>query len=176
MIKNKHKEIESSLKTVKSFLKENKNFVFEVDESTKLTRVSQSKDGKGISFDFSQIREVLEREDDNRDSFLQLNFKNGKKLLLTEEFIGFAPAVCGGLDMNKLPKVVTFSDLLSVIEAIESCLYNQESYKENLFEVKLFFESIACGAEAVGFDVTGERLWVEKLISHYSSLVKQYIA
>ena len=124
----------------------------------------QSHDKKTISFCLGDVKKVLERKDCNDQSFLQVNFKNGKKILLTQEFIGFPPAIGVGIEIYKLPKVVTTADLFSVIEAIESSIYGTDQYQESLHEAKMFFESIAAGAESIGFDLTGERFWVEKLL------------
>ena len=135
----------------------------EEKEYNKIT-LYQNYDRKTLSFEVESVQKVLERKDYNGKSFLQLNFKDGKKILLTQEFVGFAPAVGVGIDIYKLPRVVTTADVLSVIEAIESSIYGTEQYQESLLEAKMFFESIAAGAESVGFDLTGERLWVEKLI------------
>lgn len=125
--------------------------------------ILQSHDQKSISFYKSDIEKVLPRRDGNGEDFLQINFKNGKKILLTDEFVGFPPALHSPINTAKLPKVVTTADLLSVIEAIESSLYGTDQYQESLSDVKLFFDAIAGGAEAVGFNLIGERLWVERL-------------
>lgn len=132
-------------------------------EYNKIT-LFQNYDRKTLSFEIEDVKKILERKDYNGQIFLQVNFKDGKKILLTQEFIGFSPAVGIGIDVFKLPKVVTTADILSVIEAIESTIYGTEHYQESLYEAKMFFESIAAGAESVGFDLTGERLWVEKLV------------
>ncbi len=176
MIKKKYID-NQDIHVIEKFLSgEGRSLNFMSDIKSETVRITQSNDRKSVVFSMSDIKEVLKREDNNHDDFLQVNFKNGKKILLTKEFIGFAPAVCDDLDINKLPKVVTTSDLLSVIEAIEHSLYGKELYEESVTEVKLFFESIACGAESIGFNLTGERLWVEKLISNYSILAKKHIS
>ena len=133
------------------------------DEDEKITLL-QKHDKKTLSFYESDIAKVLKRKDNNGEAFLQVNFKNGKKILLTNKFVGFSPAACSKIDLKKLPRVVTTVDLLSVIEALESSLYGTDHYQENLYEVKLFFEAIAKGAESIGFSLIGERLWVEKLL------------
>lgn len=133
-------------------------------ENAKITLL-QNYDKKSLSFCVSDIEKVLERKDYKGETFLQVNFRNGKKILLTNEFIGFSPAVCSEMKTRKLPKVVTTADLLSVIEAVESSLYGTDQYQESLHDIKLFFETIASGAESVGFDLTGERLWLGRLLS-----------
>ena len=150
---------------VSAFLSNSKKLSILEDEKeyNKIT-LFQDYDRKKLSFEVEQVQKVLERKDYNGRNFLQVNFKDGKKILLTHEFVGFPPAVGVGIDVYKLPKVVTTADILSVIEAIESSIYGTDQYQESLHEAKMFFESIAAGAESVGFDLTGERLWVEKLI------------
>lgn len=150
---------------VQSFLSKSKKLsLIEAQKSESDFSIVQNYDKKRLSISPKNIEKVLEREDQKGDLFLQINFKNGKKVILTEEFIGFAPAACVGLFAKKLPKVVTTADLLNVIDAIEGSVYGSEQYQESLADVKLFFEAIAGGAESIGFDLTGERLWVEKII------------
>ena len=150
---------------LQSFLSKSKKLsLVETQKSDTEFSILQKDDRKRIFIVKENIEKVLEREDQNGEMFLQINFKNGKKIILTEEFIGFAPAACVGLFTKKLPKVVTTADLLNVIDAIEGSVYGTEQYQESLSDVKLFFEAIASGAESIGFDLTGERLWVEKII------------
>ena len=157
----------NSRSLITSFLSNsNKLCVFEETKPNHRITILQNYDKKTIFFAINDIEKTLERVDEKGEEFLQVNFKNGKKIILTEEFIGFAPAGCVGLPLQKLPKVVTTADLLSVIEAIESSVYDSDQYQESLYDVKLFFESIAGGAESIGFDLTGERLWVEKLVQN----------
>ena len=148
---------------IATFLSEANKLSILNDKDDRITLL-QSHDKKTISFYFADIEKILERKDHKGQNFLQLNFKSGKKALLTHEFVGFPPAVGVGINVYKLPKVVTTADLLSVIEAIESSVYGSDQYQESLYEAKMFFESIAAGAESIGFDLTGERLWVEKLL------------
>ena len=154
---------------IEDFLLNNKKLSLIKQEKEEKITVFQSYDKKRLSFYESDIEKVLERTDYNGESFLQVNFRNGKKLLLTDKFIGFSPAVCSEIDMEKLPKVVTTVDLLSVIEAIENSLYGTDQYQESLYDVKLFFEAIASGAESIGFNLTGERLWVENMFLKHTS-------
>ena len=151
---------------IKCFLSQTQKLsMLEEDEEEKIT-VFQNYDKKTLSFYESDIEKVLERKDYSEEAFLQVDFKNGKKILLTNEFVGFSPAVSTETEMEaqKLPKVVTTADLLSVIEAIENSLYGTDQYHESLHDIKLFFETIASGAESVGFNLVGERLWVDRLL------------
>ena len=136
------------------------------EENSKTFTILQMSDKKKLSFQEKDVDRVLERKRDNQDDFLQINFKNGKKILLTKDYIGFAPAKSLHVDFTRFPKVVTTADLFSMIESIENTLYNSADCKESLAEVHNFFEVIASGAESVGFDVSSERVWIEKLISN----------
>ena len=164
-----------SLLLMEDFIKNSGGLVFTEDPQTGDISIHQKQDKKFISFHKEEMENVLYRINPNKESFLQVNFSGGKRILLTNHYIGFAPAACEGLDPSKLPKVVTTPDLLSVIEAIESSLYGEDRYEEKLEDVKLFFESMSCGAEAVGFNLTGERLWVERLFATYPVTFKKAV-
>ena len=127
-------------------------------------QIRQRADGKTIAFEISDLEEVISRIDADGHVFLQVNFLSGKKILLTENLIGFKPAPSRGLDLSKLPKVVTTPDLLSVVEAIEDTLTTPvPAQTDELDVLKRVFDSVLRGAEAVGFDITPERLWLQGL-------------
>ena len=125
-------------------------------------RVTQTTDGKALNFRNQDIDEVISRIDSEGQPFLQINFMSGKKILLTDNFIGFKPAQCSGLDMEKLPKVVTTPDLLSVVEAIEDSIA-AEATVEEVDVLRRVFDSVLRGGESVGFDLTSERLWLQRI-------------
>lgn len=122
--------------------------------------ILQCTDGKTIAFQVSDLDEVIPRIDSDGHVFLQVNFNSGKKILLTQNLIGFKPAPSRGLDLSKLPKVVTTPDLLSVVEAIEDSISVAGSTNDELEVLKKVFDSVLRGAEAVGFDTTSERVWL----------------
>jgi len=124
--------------------------------------ISQVADGKELAFVQEDIEEVLQRQDSDGKPFLQVNFKSGKKILLTDNLIGFKPALCRGLDMDKLPKVVTTPDILSVVEAIEETLGAEGTSFDELEVLRRVFDSVLMGAESVGFDLTSERVWLHQ--------------
>jgi len=134
-------------------------------EDAKLIRIRQNTDGKAIAFNIADLEEVIPRIDADGHVFLQVNFLSGKKILLTENLIGFKPVPSRGLDLSKLPKVVTTPDLLSVVEAIEDSMGTPPAPSQNdeLDLLKRVFDSVLRGAEAVGFDITPERLWLQSL-------------
>ena len=108
----------------------------------------------------ASVEEVLVREDSDGRSFLQVNFLDGKKILITEKLVGFKPAETLGLDLRKLPKVVTTPDLVSVLEAIEESVNNYGHRAEEVDVLRRVFDSVLNGAEAVGFEVGAERNWL----------------
>jgi hypothetical protein len=125
--------------------------------------IHQSTDGKSIAFPIADLEEVISRIDSDGHAFLQVNFLSGKKILLTENLIGFKPVPSRGLDLSKLPKVVTTPDLLSVVEAIEDSMSSAPTQTDEVEVLKRVFDSVLRGAEAVGFDLTPERLWLQNL-------------
>lgn len=128
-------------------------------------QITQKNDGKSLSFTNNEVDEVISRIDSDGQPFLQVNFASGKKILLTDNFIGFKPAHCAGLDMDRLPKVVTTPDLISVVEAIEESLATTSNTPGEEVEVlRRVFDSVLRGAESVGFDLTSERLWLQRII------------
>ena len=122
-----------------------------------LLQISQNTDGKTIIFPVADLEEVIPRIDSDGHIFLQVNFLSGKKItVLTENLIGFKPAPARGLDLGKLPKVVTTPDLLSVVEAIEDSITSEPNQPDEIEVLKRVFDSVLRGAEAVGFDITPE--------------------
>lgn len=147
---------------INDFVAKSSGLKSKVSENQKL-HIQQTTDGKNIAFPIAELDEVISRIDSDGHMFLQVNFQSGKKILLTQNLIGFKPAPSRGLDLGKLPKVVTTPDLLSVVEAIEDTITTEPSPSEELEVLKKVFDSVLRGAEAVGFDTTPERLWMQGL-------------
>lgn len=147
---------------INEFVAKSSGLKSKVSETDKL-HISQTADGKNIAFPINELEEVISRIDSDGHIFLQVNFISGKKILLTQNLIGFKPAPSRGLDLGKLPKVVTTPDLLSVVEAIEDTISSTPSQPDELEVLKKVFDSVLRGAEAVGFDTTPERLWMQGL-------------
>lgn len=127
--------------------------------------IQQTADGKSISFKETAVEEVLERHDSDGRSFLQVNFIDGKKVLLTDRLIGFKPVALKGLDLRRLPKVVTTPDLVSVVEAIEDSLNHDQPKLEEVEVLRRVFDSVYRGAEDVGFDLSAEKTWLHCISS-----------
>jgi hypothetical protein len=126
-------------------------------------KIYQKTDGKTLTFCPVNIEEILSRIDSSNQPFLQINFINGKKILLTEKLVGFKPARTLNLDMTKLPKVVTTPDLISVVEAIEDSLSSENTVHEEIQVLEKVYDSVLKGAEDIGFNLTNEKTWVKML-------------
>lgn len=124
-----------------------------------ILKIRQRVDGHAIFLDATRLQDILMRTDADGRGFVQVNFQDGLKILITDRLIGFKPVLrrpSSGVS-TKLPRVVTTPDLMSVLEAIEEAA---ESEDRDLSVLRELFDSIICGAERVGFDVTKEKTWL----------------
>lgn len=126
--------------------------------------VSQILDGKCLGIAYVDIKNVIQRVDSKGEPFLQINFGHEKKILLTDTLIGFRPSELSTINMDKLPKVVTTPDIVSVFEAIQEALHadSLEGFEE-IEVLRRVFESVLAGGEEVGFDLTREREWMSRI-------------
>jgi hypothetical protein len=131
--------------------------------------IEQKLDSKRITLNTFDFEEVLFRTDESNKPFLQINFGSGKKILMTESLIGFRPMGLFGLDMEKLPKVVTTPDIQSVFDAIQESLQASEEEQEELDVLRKVYDAVVCGGESVGFDLKDER----KLLACIPTRVQQ---
>ena len=125
-------------------------------------KIEQKADGKVLFIEHASIEKVISREDSQGKPFVQINLIEDKKLLLTDTLVGFKPMPLPGLDMRKIPKVVTTPDLIGVIEAIEDSLSSNVSHEEMESLRQLFF-SVIDGAEHVGFNLQQEKMWLNQI-------------
>lgn len=153
----------AELDHILNYVDASKGLTAKVSETGRV-QITQDIDSKILSFYSYELGEILHRNDTEGKPFLQLNFKNGNKVLLTETLVGFKPVETFGLDMNRLPKVVTTPDLLSVYEAIEEAL-GSESVDHEVEILKKVYQAILLGAEKIGFDLPFERKWLNRLIA-----------
>jgi hypothetical protein len=143
------------LSIIEDFIAKSQGLQLEKETSGSLA-ISQKGDSKKIKVKLTDLVDVLARKDAEGKEFVQVNFITGKKILLTDQLIGFKPFPVPDLDVSKLPKVVTTVDLLSVFEAIEDSTEEADTLKK-------VFQSILMGGEDVGFDLTTERTWLRRL-------------
>jgi len=131
--------------------------------TTETFRIEQSADGKVLDIPLDCIEKVISREDSQGNPFVQLNLLDDKKLLLTDTLVGFKPMPRPGLDMQRIPKVVTTPDLIGVIEAIEDSISSNVAY-EDMESLRCLFYSVIEGAEHIGFDLQAEKLWLHQIV------------
>lgn len=150
------------LDKVLSFVKEHTDLKHVVHEDGQI-HLFQDVDQKKMSFSILQLEEVLNRVDIDGKEFLQVNFVSGLKVLITEKLVGFKPHPILGLDLKKLPKVVTTPDLYSVFEAIQENLNLEQVPEFDVDVLKKVYEAILLGAEKVGFPMPKERHLLSQL-------------
>lgn len=125
--------------------------------------IQQSVDGKLFRFRSIEVTEVLDRTDSDGKAFIQINFQSGNKVLFTDTLVGFKPRETIGLDMNKIPRVVTTPDLISVFEAIEDSIGSEATPDTEIEILKKVFQAILLGGEGAGFDLSFEKRWLASL-------------
>lgn len=126
-------------------------------------RITQKIDNKFISLNVKELENVLSRSDTEGKEFLQVNFCSGKKILLTTTLIGFKPIPLRGLDLAKLPRVVTTPDVASVFDAIQDALDAADTDVHEVSVLKRVYEAVLAGGESIGFDLSEERRWVARI-------------
>lgn len=125
--------------------------------------VAQKIDGKFLSIAPEDLEDVLFRTDVDGKEFIQVNFCSGNKILLTDTLIGFKPAHLSGLDLTRLPKVVTTPDIVSVFDAIQEALHSGDQRAEEIVVLRKVFDAVVAGGEAIGFDLSKEKAWISRV-------------
>lgn len=161
---NKHKSTTVDLDSVLNYVDSSRGLKAQVGESGSV-QISQDLDGKIFRFHSHDISEILHRTDADGKPFLQLNMRGGLKVLFTDTLIGFKPVETTGLDLSRIPKVVTTPDLTSVFEAIEESMGTEAGTDTEVEILKKVFLAILAGGEQVGFDLSQERIWLNRLIA-----------
>jgi hypothetical protein len=160
---------DTTLNQIINFLDQHSSFKYVMMDNQII--IQQSEDQKKISVNVSDIEKVLCRVDYDGSQFLQVNFYSQLKILITKNLIGFKPIETIGFDSQKIPKVVTTIDLVSIVTAIED-LYDSEDNQQTLTEIEVLkkvFQSILAGAEAVGFDMRAEKTWFSRNLLNQSA-------
>ncbi|QDK36849.1 hypothetical protein [Bdellovibrio sp. NC01] len=164
MSNSKSKSTHAELDHILNFVDSSKGLRAKINESGRV-QIRQDLDGKLFTFSSQEVSEVLHRADSEGKPFIQVNFKNGSKVLLTETLVGFKPIETLGLDMGRIPKVVTTPDLVSVFEAIEESMGADNGLDTEVEILKKVYLAIISGGEKVGFDLTTERKWLNRLLA-----------
>lgn len=148
------------IQQVESFIKSKSNLEITWSNADQI-EIAQKSDGRKMSMQIADLEEVLLRSDHEGDQFLQLNLSFDRKVLVTKNLIGFKPVNIKGLDMNRLPKVVTTVDLVSVLEAIEDLMTSdQNTAMVEIDVLKKVYHAIVSGGEKVGFQLDDEKRWL----------------
>ncbi|MFN8945330.1 MAG: hypothetical protein ACK5WZ_11995 [Pseudobdellovibrionaceae bacterium] len=158
----KNSQTVAPLNLIHNFLDQSQNF--DVLWKSGDLNITQKIDSKCVTILSSAVGEVLERQDTDGKSFIQINFQSQVKILITETLIGFKPSEITSLDMSKIPKVVTTPDLVSVQQALQDCLYYDQF--EDLEVLKKVYLSILSGAINSGFAMADESQWIQSFSSH----------
>ena len=151
------------LEEILAFVDKSQGLTSQATESGTVS-VQQTVDGKVFRFESLQLTEVLQRFDADGKQFIQVNFQSGNKVLFTETLVGFKPRETLGLDMTKIPRVVTTPDLISVFEAIEDSMSSDATPDHEVEILKKVFVAILQGGELAGFDLEFERRWMARLV------------
>lgn len=161
---SKSKSTPVELDNILNFVDASQGLRAKINESGRV-QILQELDSKVFSFNSGDVSEVLHRSDSEGKPFIQVNFKSGAKVLLTETLVGFKPADTFGLDMNRIPRVVTTPDLTSVYEAIEEAMAGDQGVDHEVEILKKVYLAIITGGEAAGFDLCTERGLFNRLIA-----------
>ncbi len=149
-------------KEILGYVRNSNGLLAETDSSG--LRIVQKIDRKSVYFSNDTLEDVLQRADSENQPFLQINFLSGVKVLLTDTLIGFKPAEGVGLDLSRLPKVVTTPDLQSVLRAIEDSL--QDDRQDQDVEIlRKVYSSIILGGEKIGLDLSIEKVQFSRLLT-----------
>lgn len=162
MSQSNYKITKADIDGILTYIDNTKGLRAQISEVGRVS-ILQESDGKVFSFDTLEILEVLNRRDSENRPFVQINFQNSNKVLITENLIGFKPQETLGLDMSRIPKVVTTPDLVSVYEAIEESL-GSENLEHEVEILKKVFLAILNGGEKAGFNLKFERNWLGRLL------------
>jgi len=148
---------EKFLEQIFKYVDSTENLSFVESDLADYFIIEQQVDQRRITVSKFDVEEVLSRTDEEGQEFLQINFVSGKKILLTQLLIGFRPLTMFGLDMDKLPKVVTTPDIMNIFDAIQESLCHEDNSSEELEVLRKVYDSVVCGGESVGFNLDEER-------------------
>ena len=126
--------------------------------------IHQQIDGKKFHFRMTALEDVLDRTDVDGKPFIQVNFTTGYKVLFTDTLVGFKPRETLGLDMSKIPRVVTTPDLVSVLTAIEDGMSSENMAEYEIDVLKRVYSAIIQGGECAGFDLSVEKTWLGRIL------------
>lgn len=170
-MKKSNSDLTSHINEVANFLESRSQFVFSFSEET--LELTQKEDAKKMVIDFKRVEKVLDRQDVDGSRFIQINFSQGTKILITNSLVGFKPTELVGFDLSRIPRVVTTIDLKSVSKAIED-LFDSEESSETRTEIEVLkkvYQSILLGAENIGFKMQAEKQWFSSVLLNHQAAI-----
>ena len=129
----------------------------------------QVKDGKFYELFLNDVVEVFRSKTGEKAT--QVNLKEGRKILLTSDWIGFPPYTFSPVLEELTAKVVTTFDLKTLIDCMESKLQKATSSEHELHLLDGLFFSVLKGGEQVGFDCSKERRYFKKIVEARSEFL-----
>lgn len=171
MKKSSSEQTSQHINEVVNFLESRSQFSYTFSEET--IELTQKEDSKKMVIDFSSVEKVLDRQDVDGTRFIQINFSQGSKILITNSLVGFKPTELVGFDLSRIPRVVTTIDLKSVSKAIED-LFDSEETAETRTEIEVLkkvYQSILFGAENIGFKMQAEKKWFSSILLNHQAAV-----
>ncbi|MBE8162641.1 MAG: hypothetical protein HAW63_01470 [Bdellovibrionaceae bacterium] len=113
--------------------------------------IEQLEDKSFLKIFFHHIDYISFSKDARKESYIQLNFINNTKCILTSDLIGFSPVKSLLLNKNSLPEVVSSIDLLNILEAFEASLRNSGNSEDFLF-LNQVYNAVLNGGKKVGME------------------------
>lgn len=113
--------------------------------------IEQLEDKSFLKIFFHHISYISFSKETSNKNYIQLNFTNNTKCILTNNLIGFAPIKSLLLEKSSLPEVVSSMDLLNIIEAFEANLRNSGEPEDFLF-LSQVYHAVLNGGKKIGIE------------------------
>jgi hypothetical protein len=123
--------------------------------------IEQMIDRRALRICANWIDDILDRADPDGQMFLQVNFADDRKILITDRLIGFKPQPRSHREgaehaVRRLPRVVTTPDLASVLGAMNES-FDRSDERTELATLRVLYDAILRGASLIGFEVADDR-------------------
>ena len=123
--------------------------------------LEQMIDRRSLRICANWIEDILDRADQDGQLFLQVNFADDRKVLITDRLIGFKPQPRANREgaehaVRRLPRVVTTPDMGSVLVAMNES-FDKSDDRTELATLRVLYDAILRGAALIGFEVTEDR-------------------
>ena len=127
--------------------------------------IRQLSDGKSYELFMHDVLDSMIVRSTDGVITTQVNLREGRKILLTDQWIGFAPHLYQAVLSDFMSRVVTTQDLVNLISAIKLKLKGSTIRDEHETHLlSSLFLSILKGGQKVGFDLSKEKESFKKII------------